>query len=80
MADDCEHSQHWSLDRCPGLSPEEIELGEKIRSVTLNYVGAGGRADFHGDHGTVRERQEEIRANAKRYGNPEPIPERGRWV
>lgn len=67
---DCEHSQHWSLDDCPGLTPEEVEIGEKIRSIGFTY--AAGRDDFHGDHGTIRERTSEIMRNAKKYGNEPP--------
>ncbi len=67
---DCEHSQHWSDDTCPGLTPEEEAYGEKVRSVALTF--AAGRADFHGDHGTIRERTAEVFANAKKYGNEPP--------
>jgi len=75
---ECEHSQHWSLDACPGLTDAEQAYGEKVRSVCLNFVAAGGRDDWHGE--TVKERVDEMFANAKRYGNPEPQYEGRRWV
>jgi hypothetical protein len=74
---ECEHSQHWSLDECPGLTPEEVALGEKVRSVALNFVGCAGREDWHGP--TVKERTNEMFANAKKYGN-EPPQYEGRAV
>ena len=67
---DCEHSQHWSLDECPGLSPEEIEFGEKVKSVSLNFVASCGRDQFHGP--TVKEQTDEMFANAKKYGHKPP--------
>ena len=78
MADNCDHSQHWSLKRCPGLTAGELAFGEKVRSVGLTY--AAGRADFHGDYGTIRERTDEMFANAKKYGNEPPEYVGRRWV
>ena len=49
---------------------EEVERGERIRSVGFSYVG--GREAFHGAFGTIKEQQDEIRANAERYGNEPP--------
>ena len=78
MMADCEHSQHWTLDECPGLSDAERQFGEKVRSVCLNFVGAGGKEDWHGP--TVRERVDEMFTNAARYGNEPPQYEGRRWV
>lgn len=66
----CEHSQHYSLDTCPGLTAAELAFGEKVRSVSLNFVGSCGRDQWHG--ATVKEQTDEMFANAKKYGNPEP--------
>ena len=74
---DCEHSQHWSLDTCPGLTAQEVEFGEKVRSVSLNFVACAGREDWHGP--TVKERTDEMFAKAKQYGN-EPPQYEGRAV
>lgn len=58
------------MDTCPGLTPEEEAYGEKVRSVGLQFTA--GRDDFHGDYGTIKERTDEMFANAERYGNPPP--------
>ncbi len=75
---DCEHSQHWSLDVCPGLTDSEREFGEKVRSVCLNFVAAGGKDDWHGP--TVKERVDEMYTNAEKYGNRPPEYVGRRWV
>lgn len=63
---DCEHSQHWTLDDCPGLTPEEVAFGEVVRSAQFSFVGGGGRAQWHGGM-TNREWEKETVANAERY-------------
>ena len=68
--DPCDHIQHCGLLTCPGLTAEERERGERIRSVGFSYVG--GREAFHGKFGTIKEQQQEIRDNAERYGNEPP--------
>lgn len=73
----CDHIQHHDLPECPGLTAEEIAFGEKVRSVSLNFVQCGGKDDWHGP--TVKERVDEMYSNAKKYGNPEPSYE-GRAV
>jgi len=78
MMADCDHIQHYSLDDCPGLTASEREFGEKVRSVCLNFVGAGGKDDWHGP--TVKERVDEMFSNAARYGNEPPQYEGRRWV
>lgn len=67
---DCAHSQHHGLGACPGLTEAEVEYGEKVRSVALNFVASCGRDQWHG--ATVREQVDEMRSNAKKYGNAEP--------
>lgn len=74
---ECEHSQHWGMDECPGLTPAEMELGERIRSISLNFVACGGKDDWHGE--TVKERVDEHFARAKEFGN-EPPQYEGRAV
>jgi len=68
--DPCDHIQHHGMLKCPGLTQRELEFGEKVKSVGLQFTA--GRSDFHGDEGTLRERQAEIMANAKKYGNEPP--------
>lgn len=68
--DCCDHIQHYGMDACPGLTAEEVERGERIRSVALNFVACGGKDDWHGP--TVKERVDEMFTNAERYGNPPP--------
>lgn len=41
-----------------------------LRSKGITF--SAGRSDFHGDHGTIRERTAEVFANAKKYGNEPP--------
>lgn len=63
---DCEHSQHWTMDTCPGLTPEEEAFGEVVRSAQFSFVGGGGRRNWHSGQ-TNREWEQETVANAKRY-------------
>lgn len=42
-----------------------------LRSKGITF-GTAGRRDFHGDHGTIKERTDEIFAKAKQYGNEPP--------
>lgn len=67
---ECDHSQHWGMESCPGLSAVELAYGEKVRSVALNFIQAGGREQWHGR--TVKEQRDEIFSNAEKYGNPPP--------
>lgn len=78
MSAACEHSQHHGLTSCPGLTAAEIEYGEKVRSVALNFVASCGKDQWHGP--TVREQTAEMFANAARYGNEPPEYVGRRWV
>jgi hypothetical protein len=64
--DPCEHSQHHGLSTCPGLTPEEVAFGEKVRSAQFSFVGGGGRENWH-DGPTNREWEKETIENAARY-------------
>lgn len=66
--DPCDHIQHHGMLKCPGLTPEEVAYGEKVKSVGLQFTA--GREQFHGR--TLREQEREIFANAKKYNNEPP--------
>lgn len=74
----CAHSQHHGSAACPGLTPDEVAYGEKVRSISLNFVASGGQDDWHGP--TVKERTDEMFANAKKYHNQPPEYVGRRWV
>ncbi len=62
----CDHSQHHGLPACPGLTPQEVAFGEKVRSVGFSFVNGGGKEAWH-DGPTNREWEKETVENAARY-------------
>ena len=77
--DPCDHIQHHDMAACPGLTPEEEARGEKIRSVSLNFVGTNGKTNWH-DGPTNREYLSEMYAGAKAAGNEPPQKKDVSWT
>lgn len=70
---DCHHCQDRAdlgfEGPCMEHDPTPDDLVLRSKGITF---GTAGRADFHGDQGTIRERTDELFANAKKYGNEPP--------
>ena len=66
----CIHNSDLGFDY-PCLECDSTPDDPILRSKGFSF-GTAGRDGFHGDHGTLREQQAEIMANAEKYGNEPP--------
>jgi hypothetical protein len=66
----CRHNIDMGFDY-PCVECDPTPDDPILRSKGFSF-GTAGRAQFHGDRGTLKEQTDEIMANAKRYGNEPP--------